>query len=125
MKTIAICDSDAAVVEQLKDCLNRIPGIGPCDGFSDPLEWKKRQGERPYHAVFMDCTWEKEAEGCESDTRMIYLSSEPEKYIQHLFLRQRPPFGFLIKPVREEVLRQLNNKELVFQNEKGTLAENS
>lgn len=112
MRAIAICDSDTAALEQLKNCLDQIPGIGSCDGFSDPMEWKQKQEAKAYQAVFMDCTWEEEAESCGPDTKVIYLSSEPEKHIQHVFFRQRPPFGFLIKPVKEELLQRYVRKLL-------------
>ncbi len=112
MRKIAICDKDTAVSEKLRDCLLRHPGIGSCDVFSDPRQWFQKPWEDrgAYDVVFMDCSWETEAEGVGTDAKVIYLSSEPEKYIQHLFLRQKTPFGFLIKPVQEELLNRYAKK---------------
>jgi len=110
MIKVAICDGDAAAGKKLHDCLARMPGIGACDVFSDRQEWKTWQQEEDYQAVFMDCGWEAGKEERLTGTKVIYLSAEPEKYIQQLFFKKEPPFGFLIKPVQEDMLARYVGK---------------
>lgn len=116
MMRAAVCDSDGAVVNLIKEVLEHTSGIDRCDGYTGLsfLTEALETGEE-YQLIILAIEWDGKAEGLETaariqamsaDVRIIYMTEYPLKYVQQIFLQPTDLSGFLIKPVNGEILQR-------------------
>ena len=122
MMKVAVCSNDLAALEQVRMMTGRIWGEGACDGYLElrNLFLAIEGGER-YAAVLLDVQWEGEPRGIDAagdlfftapETRIIYMTRYPERYVQQIFLTPANVSGFLIRPVEEGLLEKNLQKVL-------------
>lgn len=116
MKKIAVCDENPLIVKQVACAVNRIYCSGICEEY---LELKHlmltiESGEQ-YLMAIISIEWNGQARGIEaahqilkldSSTRIVYMTSCTEQYVQQIFLKSANIGGFLIKPIEEAILKE-------------------
>lgn len=114
MMNVAVCDEDELVVGQIKNILKNKEEVCGCDGYTGlPLLLDALKEGKRYQLVIMAIEWSGREEGTEAaaqiqmldeETRIIYMTAYPLRYIQQIFLHPAVLSGFLIKPVEKELL---------------------
>lgn len=119
MMNVAVCEEDRLTLREMVEKLSRMEGIDLCEGYDSPLELIQVVQSGRYEMVLMSMDWEPD---CENENRglkaarqiyemspeikIIYMTVNPQQYIQQIFLEPVNLSGFLVKPVMEEVLKK-------------------
>lgn len=109
MIRVAVCDHNELVRKQTRGFLERVSGVDGCDEYAELLLLvaAMENGSR-YQVIIMAIEWDGKADGFESarkiqslglDSRIIYMTEYPMRYMQQIFLRPAKISGFLIKKV--------------------------
>lgn len=112
---VAVCDDQQEALEDLCAKIQKtglVKEVSPFQRIED-LEMLLLKKEKP-DVVFMDIEWNSDKSGIDfaeaiykisPKTKIIYVTSYTDKYVQNIFLRDANRSGFLIKPVQEKMLR--------------------
>ena len=117
---VAVCDDEKNAIVFLTELLKKsalIQGIRP---FSNQEEFLQqiRNGEQ-FDIVFMDIDWKQETDGIQLSkklyelaplTQIIYVTGFNDRFSQQIFLEESNLCGYLVKPVKEELLQKLLEK---------------
>lgn len=112
---VAVCDDQQEALEDLCAKIQKTGLVKEVSPFQriDDLEMLLLKKEKP-DVVFMDIEWNSDKSGIDfaeaiykvsPKTKIIYVTSYTDKYVQNIFLRDANRSGFLIKPVQEKMLR--------------------
>ncbi len=115
MLKVAVCDKDKNLLEQITAYLAQLQEVACCDCYTDVEALLRfiEDEEGHYQAVILGIDWHGEPIGIEvsgqiwnldPDTRIIYLTSSPGRYIEQIFLGESNLFGVLLTPVDKKIL---------------------
>lgn len=122
MMRVAVCDEDISVLEYIREQVVRVWGKGQFDGYEEPSSLiKALKFGRHFRLVIMGMEWGRDCgdKGIEAarqvqelnpEIRIICMAEQPERYIQQIFLESVNIFGFLTKPIEEEILNRYFKK---------------
>lgn len=128
MMNVAICEEDQKIRDQIIKHVSETEGITFCKGYICPAELIQALAfGREYPLILMSMDWpdghdsrwleaaRKIQEIC-PNTKLIYMTERPGQYVQQIFLEPINRFGFLLKPIREEILKRYIQKALTEEN---------
>lgn len=113
---VAVCDDQRIILEQIREMLKKIKIVTQIRLFSDVESFLKllREGEY-YDAILMDIVWKQEAQGiavaseiqriCPT-SKIIYMTGYAMEYMEDIFLKPANLSGFIMKPVKPEILME-------------------
>ena len=113
---IAVCDDQQPFLYQLRDMLNEIKFVKQIELFSNIDSFLRilREGEY-YDVILMDIDWRQERNGIDfgeellgvsPTSTVIYMTAYGASYAEHVFLKPSNLGGFLMKPVKPELLEK-------------------
>lgn len=114
---VAVCDDQQEALEDLCAKIEKtglVKEVAPFQKIDD-LKALLHEKEKP-DVVFMDIEWNGDKNGIDfaeaiykvsPKTKIIYVTSYTDKYVQNIFLKDANRSGFLVKPVQEEMLRNI------------------
>lgn len=114
---VAVCDDIKEVLKEIELLLKDIPFVKKIDVFSDIelLYAEIREGGK-YDVILMDIDWKEEQTGIEYAsklfelnpcTKIIYMTAYTVDYIEDAVLKTKNLSGFLVKPVKKDVLEKI------------------
>ena len=120
MMRVAVCDDEKNAILFLTELLKKSALIQSIRPFSNQEEFLQqiRNGER-FDIVFMDIDWKQETDGIQLSkklyelaplTQIIYVTGFNDRFSQQIFLEKSNLCGYLVKPVKEELLHKLLEK---------------
>ena len=119
---IAICDNEQPAIDYLADLCKEFDFLNSINTYTSPdrLLSDIKSGI-PYDVLLMDIDFDKEKNGIDYTaeiyritpyTRIIYVTSYTERFVQHIFLQESALVGFLTKPVQKDILASLLSKAI-------------
>lgn len=116
---VAICDDDKSAIEYLENKVKNIELITSVNKFDSIDSFKNAvENGKHYDIVFMDIDWEQEKTGIDfaeelnvldSGMQVIYVTGYNDRFSQNIFLKKVNLCGFLVKPVQDDLLRNMVN----------------
>jgi len=114
---VAVCDDEKNAILFLTELLKRDELVRGIRQFANQEEFlqKIRDGEK-FDIVFMDIDWKNEIDGIQLSgmlyeltpmTQIIYVTGFNDRFSQQIFLEKSNLCGYLVKPVKEELLHKL------------------
>lgn len=114
---VAVCDDEKKAILFLRELLKRDELVNGIGSFANQEEFlqKIRDGEK-FDIVFMDIDWKKKTDGIQLSgmlyeltpmTQIIYVTGFNDRFSQQIFLEKSNLCGYLVKPVKEELLHKL------------------
>ncbi|MBQ8038651.1 MAG: response regulator transcription factor [Lachnospiraceae bacterium] len=117
---VAVCDDEKEAVLYLSELLKREELIQGIRTFTNQKEFlQKIRGGETFDIVFMDIDWKDETDGIQLSkmlyelapmTQIIYVTGFNERFSQQIFFEKSNLCGYLVKPVKEELLHKLLQK---------------
>ena len=117
---VAVCDDEREAILYLSELLKKNQKIDVVNQYTNQNEFMNqiRNGEQ-FDIVFMDIDWKKETDGIQLSkilyeispmTQIIYVTGYNDRFSQQIFLENSNLCGYLVKPVRAELLDKLLQK---------------
>lgn len=121
MLRIAVCGSDPEYMEELQEMMLAHPDVERVDTFSDmdALLLSARNKGNFFHVILLDTPPIKQVGILENaerlydlapKTRFIFMLAPGDNFFQYIPLRQIQLLGYLVKPVKQELLSRYLNK---------------
>lgn len=112
---IAVCDDSKFILCEIERQLQAISFVENVFTFSnyDTFLFSVDEGKR-YDAILMDIEWNRESNGMDiaeelyklcPESKVIFVTGHPDRFMQQIFLHKANLSGFLSKPVDFELLR--------------------
>lgn len=113
---VAVCDDQRIILKQMQEMLKKINTVSLIHLFPDMEAFLKmlREGEY-YDVILMDIVWEQAKNGIDvaseiqqisPTSKIIYITGYAVEYIENIFLKPSNLSGFIMKPVKIEVLQE-------------------
>lgn len=117
---VAVCDPLQESLDSLKDLLLQMSCIKEVELYSNVKFFFEDLKEGSYYdVVLMGLNWEDEKNGIDyaqeiyeynSHTKVVFMTYYTEEYIEHVVLKSSNMSGFLVKPVKIEMLEKVFDK---------------
>lgn len=114
---VAVCDDEKEAILYLSELLKKSEWINVINPFTNQKEFLQqiRNGEQ-FDIVFMDIDWKNETDGIQLSkllygispmTQIIYVTGFNDRFSQQIFLENSNLCGYLVKPVKQDLLAKL------------------
>lgn len=113
---VAICDDQKESLKEIKKLLEDIRYVNVIDSYSDiETFFKEIRANAAYDAVLMDIDWKSSKTGIDFSeellkhcpyTKIIYVTAYTMDYVEEALLKTANLSGFLMKPVKLELLEK-------------------
>ena len=113
---VAVCDDLKEILDEIKQLLEKISFVKTVDVFSDiNLFYEELKDGTKYDVVLMDIDWKKDKTGIDFSqelvtispyTQIIYVTAYTLDYVEDAVLKTNNLCGFVMKPVKIEVLQK-------------------